>query len=494
MPPTDSNPLSRVLYNSRRTVDELIEKMKKTGNMESFTFGQKRDPCQSLFQKIMATFTPSPDADSGPPDGHNIGVTMSVNLPGLPLPASHSNHSRGASASGITTLINKTDANRFQYLDPDTLEPIGLASQKVLHPELKGVLAAAHAKTDPKTGDVFNYNLDIGSKSTYRVFRASASTQKTSILATITDAPAAYLHSLFLTSNYVILCVWGSLYSLGGAKMLYTHNVLDAISPLDPSKPCRWYVIDRSTTEKGVVATYTSPTFFSFHTINAYEEESSTSPGKTDIVADLTCYDDPSVLKRFYYDNLMSSSPGALEYNTDTSKGKAARPWLARYRLSNIPSQTDTYPAKRSTKEREAIRDFVAPRDQSVELPLINPCFVTKPHRYIYGVTDRGNSTFFDGLAKFDVQTQNAVFWSEQGQSAGEPIFVPNPNGTQEDDGVLLSVVLDGFREKSYLLCLDTRNMKVMGRADMEGRVGFGFHGIHVRAKVEGRSVSALDV
>jgi hypothetical protein len=34
--------------------------------------------------------------------------------------------------------------------------------------------------------------------------------------------------------------------------------------------------------------------------------------------------------------------------------------------------------------------------------------------------------------------------WQEDGTYPGEPIFVPRPGGSQEDDGLLLSVVLAG--------------------------------------------------
>ena len=480
LPPSASGESTRVTYNSRRSVDTLIEYIRETGNISIFTFGQKRDPCESFFKKTMSMFSAS-NVDKDKPDSRNMGVTLSVNMPGLEPPPSHSNHSDGINTSGIASLLNKTDANGFQLLDPVTLEPIGLSEQNVLHPDLKGPLSATHAKTDPLTGDVFNFNLELSSKATYRVFSISASTQKTSILATITDAPPAYLHSTFLTPNHVILCVWGSHIALGGLKMLYTRNMMDAMNPLDPSQPCRWYVIDRSPEQRGVMATYTSSTFFAFHTINAYEEPSSTSSGGTDIIADVVCYDDLSILKRFYYENLMSSSPNALDYQAHTPKGQSARAWMGRYRLPNIPTTTpDANPTKLGTKGRQVIREFAAARDQSVELPVINPRFLNKKHRFVYGVTDTGKSTFFDGLAKFDSHTQTSVFWSEKGHSAGEPIFVVDPDGEAEDSGVLLSVVLDGYRQKSYLLVLDARDLSVVGRADVDGKVGFGFHGVHV--------------
>ena len=47
----------------------------------------------------------------------------------------------------------------------------------------------------------------------------------------------------------------------------------------------------------------------------------------------------------------------------------------------------------------------------------------------------------------------------------------------EEDDGVLLSVVLDGYAEKSYLLVLKAKDLTEMGRAEMAGPMSFGFHG-----------------
>ena len=476
LPPTEENPSTKVLYNSRRTVDGLVERVRKSGRLDGFSFGQKRDPCQSFFKKLSSMFvasTPAYEPTKGRADTRNVGVTLSLNTPGLPSPESQAVISGRDTNSGTSTLINKTDASVYQLLDPETLEPIGVADQTVLHKELIGPMSGAHARTCPLTGEVFNYNLNISKDSTYRVFCASPATGKTTILATIKDAPGAYIHSLFLTKSYVILCVWGSHYAYRGMTLMYHKNILDSISATDSKEPCLWYVVDRSPAQRGVLATYHSRAFYSFHTMNAYEEPSPTDSSQMNIICDLACYDDVSVLKRFYYENLISSGPGVEAYAG--SKGDSTRSWIGRFRLADIPPEAD-----KPGKHRVATQVFSTPRNISLELPTINPAFVAKPHRYVYGVTDRGQSSFFDGLGKFDVQTQTTTFWQEKAQTAGEPIFVQNPEGTEEDDGVLLSVVLDGLRGKSYLLCLDARTMKEMGRAETDVVVGFGFHGLHV--------------
>ena len=459
--PADPSATMRVLYNSRRSVDALIESIRQTGNYGGSTFGQKRDMCQSIFKKVSSKFTPSDE----PGELSNIGVTVSVNAAGF-------NRGEG-DTSGIRTLWINTDAAQHRQLDPETLEPIGYANQTTLLPELKGYFSAAHAQKDPVTGDVFNYNLDIGRTSTYRIFRVSSATGTTDLLAAITDAPPAYLHSLILTENYVVLCVWGSHYAMSGAKIAETRNFVDAMNDLDPTKLNQWYVVDRKH-GKGVVAKYEGDAFFCFHTINAWEEPSPSDPSQVDIVTDLSAYENLDIIKRLYFENLMSTSPGSQAYVGD--KGTATRASIQRWRL---PTVTPTQPSSIN----KAVLDFAAPKEKSCDLPTFNPRYSTKPSRYIYGAIDRGLSTFYDGLVKYDAETHTALIWSQHGHSGGEPIFVPNPDGTTEDDGILLSVVLDGYTETSYLVVLDAKSLTEIGRASMEWPVGFGFHGAHYAAE-----------
>jgi torulene dioxygenase len=67
----------------------------------------------------------------------------------------------------------------------------------------------------------------------YNVFEINSS-GKGNILATITDAPAAYIHSMFSTANYVILIVWQSDFGKVTSKPYY--NVLDNIKDWDPER------------------------------------------------------------------------------------------------------------------------------------------------------------------------------------------------------------------------------------------------------------------
>lgn len=43
-----------------------------------------------------------------------------------------------------------------------------------------------------------------------------------------------------------------------------------------------------------------------------------------------------------------------------------------------------------------------------------------------------------------DVQSGAVVIWQQPDCYPGEPLFVPTPGAEAEDDGLVLSVVLDG--------------------------------------------------
>lgn len=108
-------------YNSRRQVDELLEKARNSEDMDKvITFGQKRDPCVSFFGKVKSSFQPIA-LDRSHPQLYNVGVTVKPNMPGMPK----------------DMLAACTDANQIKHSHMETLEPVGVTDQAVLHPDLK---------------------------------------------------------------------------------------------------------------------------------------------------------------------------------------------------------------------------------------------------------------------------------------------------------------------------------------------------------------------
>ncbi|KAL4885568.1 carotenoid oxygenase [Aspergillus karnatakaensis] len=499
IPPSPEDAVSagmRVFYNSRFSTDDLIEHVRQTGTHEKFTFGGVRvreDPCKIMYQKVQSVFEPKEAAGKNGAEEEeagvafsNVGVTLSINMPGFgaqPVQGSDSKE-HGSRFTHTRTLHAKTDTSSYKQLDPETLEPLAVSNQAHYDPLLSGPLSASHAKSDPKTGDMYNYNCALEEEGpVYRVFRVLAATGETEILATFPATPA-YLHSIFLTGDYVVVCVWSShLDPEGFEKGFY----LGGLTEFDPSIPAKWYIVDRKE-GKGLVGTYDSDPFFCFHSINAWEDPNAQDPSKKDIVAEAVTFETNAALFTLYYDLLVSSTtdPDGHPKPEDRDDGGKLKSRITRFRLPAIPSSSAAKTQDREAENGEeedaqliATTESTTCQHLSPELPTLNPSYITVPHRYTYAVVDRGHSTFFDGIMKFDSTTKECLIWSEHAQSPGEAIFVPNPQGEKEDDGVLLSVVLNGLTGKSYLLVLDAGTLEEVGRASMQGVVGFGFHGAY---------------
>jgi torulene dioxygenase len=188
---------------------------------------------------------------------------------------------------------------------------------------------------------------------------------------------AAYIHSMFLTEHYVVLCIFDAYFAAGGLKMLWARNMLDAMY-FDPQKKSKWLVVDR-VEGKGLVAVFGSEPCFSFHCVNAWEEKSGKDPKVVDIILEVPAYENLDILKRFYYENMKATASGSRAYVGENRL--RARPHFTRWKLSGVTNTTKTP----STPRNSAERLFTLSPADTMELPTFNPPSTTKPSRYIYG-------------------------------------------------------------------------------------------------------------
>ena len=102
----------------------------------------------------------------------------------------------------------------------------------------------------------------------------------------------------------------------------------------------------------------------------------------------------------------------------------------------------------------------------------------TRPdHRYVYGVSLGDEPGFYDRLVKIDASSRTTLTWHAEGCYPGEGVFVGRPGREAEDDGVVLSVVLDAAAETSFLLVLDATSFTEVARAELPHAVLHGYHG-----------------
>ncbi|KAF5679821.1 beta-carotene 15,15'-dioxygenase [Fusarium heterosporum] len=473
--PTDEGE-TQVWYSSRRQGDEWIEDVKKKGWRSGMTFGQKADPCVGLFAKAMTIFEPKLG---------NHNVALMADVPGVLSDEKDesTNHIDGPLGHRVNTrnLFVATDYTGMRRIDPSTLEPLGETTQSHLHPSLSGPCSCAHAQRDPISGDLFNYNLAFGRVPTYRIFRVDAASGETEILATISDlnVPSAYMHSFFLTDNHVVICIPASQFAWRGLKTQWEGNIIDSMKPFDQKRKCKWLVVDRKH-GKGLVATFSTPAAFFFHSINAFEEIVKDEKGseRTDLFFDLVKYDTMDIIKGFYYDVIMDRDDATKKYWFENERYKNCAPTLTRYRFT-LPST----PTPDTTFSANGEQVLAIPSPHAGELPSIHPLRVGKPYRYVYSAALRGLTTVVDALVKTDLTTGDALIWTgPEGHTPGEPVFVPRPGSREEDDGIIFSLIVNGVAETAYILCLDGKTMEEMGRAEAEFAIGQGFHGLHLPA------------
>lgn len=327
-------------------------------------------------------------------------------------------------------VVAMTETPLPVIFDAKTLESAGVASPA------PGQHTTAHPHLDPETREGFFYAVKFGPRTSYRLYaRPDAKRQRE--IAKLPVSRPAYMHSFGMTERYAVLTECPLVVNpldLARAKRPFIENY-----NWEPERGTPFIVIDRRTGE--LAARVDSEPFFCFHHVNAFEDGD-------ELVVDLAAYDDDEVVRALYLDRLRAGAPIPV-------------PELRRYRVPLGGS--------------EARRETIAP---GFELPRINyRRHNGRPYRFAYGNNATEGAAFITQIQKGDVVDGGVTAWSEPGCFPGEPVFVAAPDEQAEDDGVVLSVVLDATAERSFLLVLDARDLSEIARAEAPHAVPFGFHG-----------------
>jgi carotenoid cleavage dioxygenase-like enzyme len=304
-----------------------------------------------------------------------------------------------------------------------------------------GRMSTAHPHHDPRTGERFSYEIELVPPSGLRIVSERRGVRRE--LAFIPRDRPGYLHSFALTRRWVAVHTQPWEFDL--ARFLSPDRGPIATNFVwDGAKPSQIILIDRM--RGGVAATVELETAFVFHNINAFDDGE-------EVVLDVCAHRDSGIVDAMYLKNMK----------------KGGRVPQARVQRLTVD------PARSRVRTRELC-------EGNFELPRIDYAAANgRPYRYAYGVgvCNPTTGSFLDRLGKLDVKREDQRHWHEKGAYPGEPIFVRRPGGRREDDGVLLSVVLDGRRKTSYLLVLDARDMSEIARAAVPHHIPFGFHGLH---------------
>ncbi len=316
--------------------------------------------------------------------------------------------------------------------DADTL-----AAAEVHPYRAPGQLSTAHPHLDRASGGMLNYAAKLGPSSRYRFFLVEPDSSDPRVIGSLPVKEPAYMHSFGLTERWLVLAEFPLLVNplaLALSGRPYIENFR-----WKPERGTRFTLVDRRTGEAR--GGFQTDACFAFHHVNAYE-------GAGEVVVDLCAYPDAGVIEDLYLARLRAGKPVAT----------AA---LTRFRLTL---------ADRSVSRQQLAGD-------DLELPRINYGRCNeRPYRHVWGV-GTGHSGWFETVVKVDTRNGLTLHWAQPGCYAGEPVFVPRPESEDEDDGVVLSVVLDARAGSSFLLVLDAVDLSERARAAVPHHIPFGFHG-----------------
>ncbi|GAC1668036.1 MAG: carotenoid oxygenase family protein [Ktedonobacteraceae bacterium] len=336
--------------------------------------------------------------------------------------------------------------------DPDTLETLGVVHYD---DDLTGHHGSAHPHYDFSRRMSISYMTEFNMPSVFRVYGIRDNEHRRVLIGSYTVVEPCYLHSFGMTENYVIIAEYP--YRVNPLNLLMSGKPFIENYEWRPQEPAKFIVMRKE--DGKIIGSYETAAFFSFHHINAFERSGQ-------IIVDISAYSTPTVVNQLYLDQLRGETTNQLQGET-TAPTAAAEGEMRRYSI----------PLTGSTVHHEVLAEA------TIELPTINyRRYNAHDYNVAYGVsTDkRKPEAFANRLIRVEVngrKGQNTRFWVQENCYPGEPVFAEAPTARNEDDGVILSVVLDANKGNSFLLVLDAHTFEEIARAEVPHHIPQGFHG-----------------
>jgi all-trans-8'-apo-beta-carotenal 15,15'-oxygenase len=334
-------------------------------------------------------------------------------------------------------LLALWEAGLPHRLDPLTLATRGEDDLGVLGPQ--GTFSA-HPKTHPG-GDMWNFGVRYSARSCVDLYHCPANGPVTR--ATTVSLPFnAMVHDFALTERRAVLVVQPLLLPRVPVAMLVGARSYAESLRWQPHRGTHVAVVDL---DGGGVRWHRGEPFSLFHTVNAWDEGD-------EVVLDVIAYPDPTLILRTL---------------AEVMTGRLDSPIITR------PERIVVSP-DRSRFERRRLSET------TLEFPRVSPSSESRPHRRVYGITNREAGSFIGVPACVDVET-GAVSTApmERAEYAGECVPVAKAGARTEADVWLLSLVLDAATRRTEVRIFDGADLTAgsVAAVRLPHAVPFGFHG-----------------
>jgi len=256
----------------------------------------------------------------------------------------------------------------------------------------------------------------------------------------VKDLP--YMHSFAMSQNYAIIM---------DAPLYADFVALIKEGPLagmkwHPETPLTMHVVELATGK--TVDVKTDPVF-AMHHVNSYEENN-----KLNI--DYCVYPSYEAVESLRFENVLDPK---------TRNDVPINGFLLRFTID-----LEDFSLQKT--------DFTT--SVSFDMPAINEAYRFKKYCFVYGLSVKadGINYSYTALVRKNVCEPNEdKIWYVENNYPSEPWFVESPNATDEDDGLLFSIVLDGSNRESYLGVWDPKTMKLINKSKTPFHLPFPLHG-----------------
>ena len=361
-------------------------------------------------------------------------------------------------------LLALWEASSPHALDPDTLETKGLTLlDGVLSP---GEAFSAHPRFDPgHHGEerMVTFGVKSGPRSTIRLMEfATTGPQAGQLLSQRSDSfnGFAFLHDFAITPNWAVFLQ--NAVAFNPLPFVLGQKGAAQCLASKPGGQAQFWLIPR---DSGAYAgqpprIVPAPQGFVFHHLNAWELDQAGPDGFGGQV------EGPGlVVESIYYADFPSIGPDTdfrtIDFNL-IPEGLLER--------CTIDLSSNTVRTERLS-------------ERCCEFAMVNPRREGLSCRYAWmAVAERetGNDPL-QAFKKLDLISGERRVWSAAPRGfVSEPVMVPRPEGSAEDDGWVLGQVWNGARSATDLVILDAASMEELAVLELPLAIPYGLHGSFV--------------
>lgn len=366
-------------------------------------------------------------------------------------------------------LMTLWEAGLPHVLDPFTLDTLERADfggvlrnrggliDRVLSPELP---FSAHPKIDEQASELYNFGLVMGVQHRLLVYTQPAGGELR-VLREVPLETLSFVHDFVLTPRWLVFFLYPVAFDMS-RTLLGLSTAVGSLRPL-PDEPTQVLLVPR---DGGEPRWLTAAPCFVFHFVNAFED------ARGRIVVD-------ACRNQSYPD--LPPMPELLAGNLPDYPAAHLTRFVLDPEVAS-PSQDAALSSGPGPGSGGVTEERLSPL--ACELPRVHPALTGRPHRFVYaiGAVPQTPHNLYTAVMRFDTERRESRMHDFAPGLPGEPVFVPRPGGTDEDDGWVLSVVYQAAEHRSALYVLDGRDLSTVCVAPLPHHVPPGFHGSFVPA------------